>query len=79
MAFYAAAARMNMSRELSFPCERYDRAGIYRSSVQEGFRFAIHCNFAGLGIKGYDTYNRKKPFWTRAALVIVAKLSGIFG
>lgn len=53
MAFYGAAARMDMRKQEVFPCNNLNRSGIYRSSHHHLFSFAIHCNFSDIGIKGY--------------------------
>ena len=51
IAFYGAAARMDMHRETQFPCSVFNRSGIYRSSLHKEFTFAIHCHLDDVGVK----------------------------
>ena len=54
MAFYGAAARMDMRKQKDFYCNNFNRSGIYTSYLQKTFSFAIHCDFKRFGISGYS-------------------------
>lgn len=53
MAFYGAAARMDMQKQKEFHCNNFNRSGIYTSHSKVTFSFAIHCDFKRFGISGY--------------------------
>lgn len=48
IAFFGAAARMNLHLVSSFPCPVYNRSGIYLSRSMGDFSLAIHCNLEKL-------------------------------
>lgn len=48
IAFYGAAARMDLHRVSPFPCQVSNRSGVYVSRSKVDFAFAIHCDLLNI-------------------------------